>query len=173
MRMISVLFLLAFSLPGALLTGSLAGGGATVIAPQVGPSPIGFLGNPIGSTSLADGDFALLAAGNLSISSLLAFTGDLLQFTWTGGLVFDAPMSVVAETVPGAFVLTMVGFYSAAGFDTTPGMLSFTFQAPPVGNLYSNSFSGMATAAPEGATGAMVGGAILALGLFRRLDGRR
>jgi hypothetical protein len=52
------------------------------------------------------------------------------------------------------------------GFDLTSGMLSLTFQEPSVGANYTFSYSG--TTAPEPTTLAMLGGALVGLGVLRR-----
>lgn len=170
-KLLAVLALSCLSLFSAPISGTIAGAGGTLVAPiSGGDTSITFISNPFALTLLS----SLVPAGGSGVSTITPLTvnnASPFQIDWAGGLSFTAiaPTPLVTSPAPGTFAIHMAGTYSSTvpGFDPTPGMLAFTFQDPDSDGLYSFSYSG--STVPEPKAAALMGAALIALGLRGRL----
>jgi len=158
----------------ALINGSFGFDTGNVLVADLTPSSLTFMSNPIFALLTSpSGDFNTFANNNDPITiapSLTLNTGNLAVstfvfsgFTFASGS-FSGPTLV--QQMGSFFFVSLNGVYSGNGFTPTDGVLNISFQAPANNGAYTASGSG--STVPEPATYAMLGSALLGLGLMRR-----
>lgn len=155
--------------------------GSVSTSPAVTTSSLSFASNPVFliqgeptntfGVELNAGDS--LTSSSLSLTSGLGFTfsfgaGPKFTFTPTSYQGADFVNISTVGTVT-SYNIYLLGDYTGAGYDLSAGELNINFRTPASGSplVFSASGSGQTTV-PEPATYAMLGSALLGLGLLRR-----
>jgi hypothetical protein len=122
----------------------------------------------------SDGDFAPYIESGDEVDLVAPWTfnsvGVVLDFWSVGGFSFDLTSSSITYQSNGALIVKGMGWTSGNGFDATRGSWNFTSQNPAASGIFSFSAgSAHTTAVPDGgATAALMGTIVLALGVIAR-----
>jgi hypothetical protein len=126
---------------------------------------------PLATVSGRDGSFVgFVSAGNaVAIAAPWSFNSGAIANFWTvGGFTFDLTSSAITSQDGSSVHVNGIGLLSGNGYTSTVGSWSFTTQDPSLGTG-EFSFSASGASVPDGgSTLALMGGAVLALGAFRR-----
>ncbi len=158
----------------ALISGSFGFDTGNVLVAGLTNSSLTFTSNPVFALlNSPSGDFSTFANDNDPITiapSLTLNTGNLAVSTFVfSGFTFT-PSSFSGPTLVqqmGSFYFVALnGVYSGHGFTPTGGVFNISFQSPSNNGAFTASGSG--SVIPEPSTYAMLGSALIGLGLLRR-----
>lgn len=158
----------------ATISGSFGFDTGNVLVAGLTSSSLTFTSNPVFALLTSpSGDFNTFANNNdpITISpSLTLDTGNLAvsSFTFSGFTFAASSFSgpTLVQQMGSFYFVSLNGVYTGNGFMPTDGVFNVSFQAPANNAAYTASGSG--STVPEPATYAMLGSALLGLGLLRR-----
>lgn len=156
--------------------------GSVLTIPAVTTTSLSLLSNPIFliqgeptgvfGTELNNGD--TITTSSLNLTSALGFTfsffsGASQKFTFTPTSFQGANFINITNTgTVTSYDIFLIGDYSGPGYTGNSGEFNINFRTPSSGNPAVFAASGSGSAIPEPSTYAMLGGALVSLGLLRR-----
>ena len=133
-------------------------------------------GEPTSTFSILDANDTVTSS-TLALTSALAFSFDFVdlsasttRFTFTPTSFQGANfVNISTSGTVTSYDIFLLGNYTGAGYDSSVGELNINFRTPASGNpsVFAASGSGQTTV-PEPSTYAMLGSALVGLGLLRR-----